>query len=61
MDWSRRAETRFALARSLWETNRDRARARSLAEQAREGYAKSTVKAKAAEVSNWLRARAGAS
>ena len=61
VDWSRRAETRFALARSLWETNRDRPRARALAEQAREGYAKSTVKAKAAEVDNWLRARAGAS
>src|SRR4029079_1923452 len=33
LDPSRRAETRFALARSLWETNRDRARARALAEQ----------------------------
>ena len=43
VDRSRRAETRFALARSLWETNRDRARARTLAEQAREGYAKSAV------------------
>src|SRR4029078_10940251 len=32
---SRRAETRFALARALWETNRDRIRARALAEQAR--------------------------
>jgi len=60
-DWTRRAETRFALARALWDTNRDRARARGLADQAREGYAKSAVKAKAAEVDSWLRARAGAS
>jgi tetratricopeptide (TPR) repeat protein len=61
VDPSRRAETRFALARSLWETNRDRARARGLAEQAREGYAKSDAKAKVVEVDNWLRARGGAS
>jgi tetratricopeptide (TPR) repeat protein len=54
---SRRAETRFALARALWETNRDRMRARALAEQAREGYAKGDVKAKVVEVDSWLRAR----
>ena len=57
VDPSRRAETRFALARSLWETNRDRARARALAEQAKEGYTKSALKPKLAEVENWLRAR----
>ena len=55
VDPSRRAETRFALARSLWEANRDRMRARTLAEQAREGYAKGEVKAKVAEVDTWLR------
>ena len=33
-------------------------RARTLAEQAREGYAKGEVKAKVAEVDDWLRARA---
>jgi serine/threonine protein kinase len=54
---SRRAETRFALARALWETNHDRMRARALAEQAREGYAKGEAKAKVVEVDSWLRAR----
>jgi eukaryotic-like serine/threonine-protein kinase len=57
VDPSRRAETRFALARSLWEANRDRARARALAEQAREGYAKGDVRAKVVEVDGWLRGR----
>jgi eukaryotic-like serine/threonine-protein kinase len=57
VDPSRRAETRFALARSLWETKRDRVRARALAEQAKEGYAKSAVKPKLAEVESWLRTR----
>jgi len=61
LDPSRRAETRFALARSLWETNRDRARARALAEQAREAYTKGDAKAKVVEVDGWLRARGGAS
>ena len=57
VDPSRRAETRFALARSLWDANRDRMRARTLAEQAREGYAKGEVKAKVVEVDGWLRGR----
>jgi serine/threonine protein kinase len=61
VDPSRRAETRFALARSLWEANRDRGRARALAEQAREGYVKGEAKAKVAEVDSWLRARGWAS
>ena len=61
VDPSRRAETRFALARSLWETNHDRGRARALAEQAREAYTKGDVKAKVVEVDSWLRARVGAS
>ena len=45
-DPSRRAETRFALARALWESGRDRRRARSLAEQARDSYAKAELKTK---------------
>ncbi len=55
-DPARRAETRFALARGLWEAGRDRPRARILAEQARDGYAKAVVKPKLAEVESWLRA-----
>ncbi|MES1208245.1 MAG: hypothetical protein ABUS79_20105, partial [Pseudomonadota bacterium] len=55
-DPARRAETRFALARGLWEAGRDRPRARMLAQQAREGYAKAVVKPKLAEVESWLRA-----
>jgi tetratricopeptide (TPR) repeat protein len=54
-DPSRRAETRFALARALWEAGRDRGRAHTLAEEAREGYAKAEIKAKLAEVDSWLR------
>jgi tetratricopeptide (TPR) repeat protein len=53
-DPSRRAETRFALARALWESARDRPRARALAEEAREGYAKAELKTKLAEVDIWL-------
>jgi serine/threonine protein kinase/tetratricopeptide (TPR) repeat protein len=58
MDWSRRADTRFALARALWETNRDRSRARALAEQAKDGYAKGSsaaMKTRLAEIEGWLR------
>ncbi len=53
-DPSRRAETRFALARALWESGRDRGRARALAEDARESYAKAEVKTKLGEVDTWL-------
>jgi serine/threonine protein kinase/tetratricopeptide (TPR) repeat protein len=52
---SRYAETGFALARALWESARGRDRARSLAEQAREVYAKVAEKKKSAEVDAWLR------
>ncbi len=55
-DPARRAETRFALARGLWEAGRERARARLLAQQARDGYAKGVLKPKLAEVESWLRA-----
>jgi serine/threonine protein kinase/tetratricopeptide (TPR) repeat protein len=51
---SRRAETSFALAQALWESNRDRARAYSLAEQARDEYAKAGAKAKLTDVAKWL-------
>ncbi len=54
-DPSRRAETGFALARALWESGRDRLRARSLAQQAHDSYAKAELKANVAEVDGWLR------
>ncbi len=53
-DPSRRAETRFALARALWESGRDQPRARSLAEQAHDSYAKAELKTNVAEVDSWL-------
>jgi tetratricopeptide (TPR) repeat protein len=55
---SRRAETSFALARALWDSNRNRARARSLAEQSLEEYGKADAKPKVAEVQAWLQTRA---
>ncbi len=54
-DPARRAETRFALARALWEAGRDRGRARLLAEEARDSYAKAVAKPKLVEVESWLR------
>src|SRR5450432_970116 len=54
---SRRAETGFALARALWGSDRDHTRAVALAEQARANYAKTTAKAKVAEVDRWLAER----
>ena len=53
---SRRAETQFALARALWESNRARGRARVLADQARQSYrrAPSKDRDKALEVDNWI-------
>jgi serine/threonine protein kinase len=53
-DPSQRAETCFALARALWESGRDRPRARALAGAAREGYAKAALAAKLAEIDSWL-------
>ena len=53
-DPSRRAETRFALARALWESGRDHPRARALAEEAHDSYAKAEIKTKVAEVDSWL-------
>ena len=54
-DPSKRAETNFALARALWDLNRDRKQARTLASQAKDDYAKTLSKAKLVEVENWLR------
>jgi serine/threonine protein kinase len=56
-DPSHRAETRFALARALWDSGRDRGRARSLAAEAREAYRKADAKARVAEVEAWIQER----
>jgi eukaryotic-like serine/threonine-protein kinase len=53
-DPSRRAETRFALARALWDSNRDRARARTLGQGAREAYVQAAIKDKVSDVDGWL-------
>ncbi|HVZ73219.1 MAG TPA: serine/threonine-protein kinase [Polyangia bacterium] len=58
-DVERRADTSFALARALWETNRERARARTLAVAARDGYGKAGVARKRADVESWLGTRDG--
>jgi eukaryotic-like serine/threonine-protein kinase len=52
------AETRFGLARALWESGGDRARALSLARSAREAYAPSNRPRQLAEVDAWLAAHA---
>jgi tetratricopeptide (TPR) repeat protein len=54
---ARRGETRFALARALWDSERDRARAAQLGEGARDAYAQAGDKAKVAEVDAWLAPR----
>lgn len=49
------AETRFALARALWDADLDRRRARTLAEQAQAGYATITGQLEArTNVDEWL-------
>ena len=51
----RLARVRFALARALWEARGDRARARALAEQAREGLAAAPTPGEALqEVDAWI-------
>jgi tetratricopeptide (TPR) repeat protein len=55
-DPAKRAETSFALARALWDSDGDRRRAHVLAEGARAGYARATSKKKMTEVESWLRA-----
>jgi tRNA A-37 threonylcarbamoyl transferase component Bud32 len=51
---ARRGETRFALARALWDSERDRGRAEGLAQGARDAYARAGDKAKVADVDGWL-------
>ncbi len=53
-DGVRLAETRFALARALWDARVNRARARSLALQAHEGYLAAGWTARAGHVNDWL-------
>jgi eukaryotic-like serine/threonine-protein kinase len=48
------AETRFALARALSDSGRDRVRARALATEAREAYAKVSDKAHTTAIDTWL-------
>ena len=52
------AETRFVLARALWDANADRARARELATTARAAYLKAADSKDAAEIDAWLATRA---
>jgi tetratricopeptide (TPR) repeat protein len=53
-----RGETRFALARALWESGGDRARALTLAASARDEYQRATKAAKnVVEIDAWLRER----
>jgi len=54
MSPAKRAEAAFALARALWTLNRDRVRARRLADEARVDYAKAGEKVKLMEVEAWL-------
>jgi tetratricopeptide (TPR) repeat protein len=56
---SRRAATRFALARALWEANRDRRRARELAAGAREMLAKASSGPELGAVDAWLSSHGG--
>jgi tetratricopeptide (TPR) repeat protein len=55
-----RGETRFALARALWESGGDRARARALAVSARAEYERADgAKKQIATIDAWLRASGG--
>jgi Tfp pilus assembly protein PilF len=54
---AKRAEASFALARALWVSNRDRARARQLADEAKTSYQAAGEELKATEVANWLGSR----
>jgi eukaryotic-like serine/threonine-protein kinase len=50
----KRAQTEFALARALWESNRGHGRARALAAAAKQDYAKSSAREEELEVETWL-------
>ena len=56
-DPEQRGETLFALARALWDSERDRQRSEALAQDAREAYARVSGTAKAADVQAWLAQR----
>jgi len=58
-DETRRAETTFALARALWDSNRDRGRARALAYRAVDLYASAASKTNVTEVRRWLQNHGG--
>jgi eukaryotic-like serine/threonine-protein kinase len=51
------AETKYTLARALWDAKRDRARARTLATEARRLFEDSDDKDAARVVDEWLRVR----
>jgi len=53
-DPTKRAETSFALARALWESRRDRGRARALAQEAKDDYDRAQLADKAVSVQEWL-------
>ena len=54
-----RAETSFALARALWDTNRNRRRAQALAAAARATYLEAGAHGKQGEVDEWLATHRG--
>jgi serine/threonine protein kinase/tetratricopeptide (TPR) repeat protein len=54
VDPAERAETYFALARALWESGRDRIRARTLAAMARSAYAQAASNTDLLTIDNWL-------
>jgi serine/threonine protein kinase/tetratricopeptide (TPR) repeat protein len=58
-DLAKRGETRFALARALWDSARDRSRARQFAERAKADFATVGAKTKVTESESWLRAHQG--
>ena len=55
-DLTKKAETTFALARALWSSREDQARARALAESAKAAYEKAESKQKLSQVDDWLAA-----
>jgi serine/threonine protein kinase/tetratricopeptide (TPR) repeat protein len=54
---ARQGETRFALARALWDSERDRRRAGTLAQEARDAYAQAGDTSKVSDVDSWLAQR----
>jgi serine/threonine protein kinase/tetratricopeptide (TPR) repeat protein len=54
---SRRGDTAFALARALWDSNRDRARAVKLVAAAKDDYAKAVAPERLKQIDQWLLSR----